>query len=189
MQKFDNIHNDLINIIKEKIKEELSINVDFNNAMIEIYDENYRTMSYHTDQALDLVDDSYICIFSIYSNPLGNLRKLFIKNKKDNSTKNILLDNNSIVFFSTDTNKQFLHKISLEKSTTDNMWLGITLRLSKTFIKKINEKIYINDKILTMATDEEKIAFRCFKRLENETCDFIYPEITYTTNPMDLIIS
>ena len=38
------------------------------------------TMKYHSDQALDLADNSYICIFSCYDNPI-NLRTLRIKNK------------------------------------------------------------------------------------------------------------
>ena len=38
----------------------------FNNAMIEIYTNDYRKMRYHTDQALDLADDSFIGLFSCY---------------------------------------------------------------------------------------------------------------------------
>jgi hypothetical protein len=57
-QIFSKIHYDIL----EKIKNET--NLDFNNALIELYDSRYCTMGYHSDQALDLADDSYICLFS-----------------------------------------------------------------------------------------------------------------------------
>ena len=38
-------------------------NLKFNNALIEISDNNYRSMTFHSDQSLDLDDDSYMYIF------------------------------------------------------------------------------------------------------------------------------
>ena len=42
--------------IVDNVTKNLGLNLKFNNAMIEIYDDNYKTMGYHSDQALDLAD-------------------------------------------------------------------------------------------------------------------------------------
>jgi hypothetical protein len=72
----------LIKIIKNVIKASLNDNefydneftIDFNNAMIEVYDNVYHKMGFHTDQSLDLQEDSYICLFSCYETPPVNPR-------------------------------------------------------------------------------------------------------------------
>ena len=78
-QLFSQIHYDII----DKIKKITTINnLEFNNALIEIYNNDYKSMGEHSDQALDLADNSYICLFSCYNNPLAkNIRTLKIKNK------------------------------------------------------------------------------------------------------------
>ena len=51
--------------------------------MIEIYDSKYCKMGFHTDQSLDLQENSYIGIFSCYNDPTTkDLRKLKVKNKE-----------------------------------------------------------------------------------------------------------
>jgi hypothetical protein len=60
IQKFSQIHYDIMKNIKD---------INFNNALIEIYDKVYTKMGEHSDQALDLDINSYICLFSCYNNP------------------------------------------------------------------------------------------------------------------------
>ena len=110
-QQFQKIHDELVYRIQ---KHHPDMNLEFNNALVELYDNKYRKMGYHSDQALDLEDDSYICLFSCYENNSNNprdYRKLIMKNKVDNNTSDIILENNSAVLFSTDDNKCHLHKI------------------------------------------------------------------------------
>lgn len=175
-QPFLRIHRNMIDIIKKITK----LPLEFNNAMVEIYTQEYKTMGYHSDQALDLADDSYICIFSCYDEPACNVRKLQIKNKITNECSEVSLDNNSIVLFSTSTNKQHLHRIVLEGECSD--WLGITFRLSKTYIEYINKVPYFcsNKLELLAATSEEKKEFYKLRSKENKEVNFVYPEINYT---------
>lgn len=186
-QPFKDIHCEIINLINSVTKKEMQ----FNNAMIEIYDDLYKDMQYHTDQSLDLCDNSYICIFSCYSSDeLKSDRYLQIKNKLDNTLTDICLENNSIIVFDTNTNKKHLHKIYLKSSkhiinkNNKNKWLGITFRLSKTLIKFVNEIPYFshNNKPLKLATEEESIQMRHMKYSENMLSNYVYPydQIDYT---------
>jgi hypothetical protein len=185
-QKFLQIHYDIMNKIKEKCK----MDVEFNNAMIEIYNPSYRKMGFHTDQALDLQDNSFICLFSCYENESNNnWRKLKIKNKITGKNSEVLLENNSAVLFSTSTNKKHLHKIVLESNTAKNRWLGITFRLSKTFVKFIDgvPHIYPGDKILRVANLNERKEFYKCKGKENAIVEYVYPEIDYTISESDIM--
>jgi hypothetical protein len=187
-QKFLQIHYDIMDKIGKRFKE----NIRFNNALIEIYDSSYRKMNFHTDQSLDLEDDSYICLFSCYENQSNNqadIRKLKIMNKVTKESSDILLENNSAVLFSTSTNHKHLHKIILESNTSKNKWLGITFRLSKTFIKFIDNVPYFNlsNKILSIANINEKKEFMKYKGNENINIEYIYPEILYTISKSDLM--
>ena len=194
-QQFNEIHYKLINQIQQLTN---NTNIKFNNALVEIYNNEYSSMGYHTDQAIDLENNSYICLFSIYNNNTNsNIRSLIIKNKLTNIEEEIILEYNSIIIFSTEINKQYLHKIvlkNIDKKNTNKQWLGITFRLSKTFIKFINEIPYfinINNKEiihhLYLANDEEKNLFINYKSQENKLTNFVYPLIFYTVNPSDLI--
>ena len=160
--------------------------VEFNNAQIEIYDPSYRTMRYHSDISLDLKKDSFICIFSCYteggrSGRNGTrgtgVRKLLTMEKKTGKKNCISLEHNSIVLFSTETNKKYKHKIVLDTNSTSK-WLGITFRLSKTFLKYSDKGVLV-DKKFTLATPEEMMEFYKLKKLENENEDYEYPEINY----------
>ena len=189
VQKFNNSHFDLI----KKIKESYQINdLDFNNGMIEIYDSSYYKMGFHTDQSLDLQDNSYICLFSCYDNPdnTKDYRKLKVINKLTNEQTEIILEHNSAVLFSTNNNKKHKHKIVLDPPNNSNTkWLGITLRLSKTFVKFINNLPYIypNNKILKLANDDEQKEFYINKSKENKEINHTYPDINYTISPSDLL--
>lgn len=184
-QPFKKIHYDLI----EKIKFITNKDINFNNAMIELYDSSYKDMQFHTDQSLDLVNDSYICIFSCYAyskNKLSSDRYLKIENKLDKSINDICLEHNSIILFDTLINKKHLHKIYLQQSNINNQWLGITFRLSKTLIKFVNEIPYFshNDVLLRLATEGEEIQMRHLKHSENS-----YPNFTYSYDSIDYTIS
>ena len=170
-QHFKKIHYELIN----KIKFITQKNINFNNAMIEIYDNTYKDMRYHTDQMLDLENNSYICIFSCYAHNIISNRYLKIENKTDKSVSNICLENNSIILFDLNTNKNHLHKIYLS-GNIKNEWLGITFRLSKTFIKFINEIPFFcnNDNLLRFATQDDEIQLRHNKSSENSLINFTY---------------
>ena len=185
-QKFLPIHYDII----EKIRE-VKNGVEFNNALIEIYDHIYRTMGFHTDQSLDLENNSYICIFSCYEDAPNNtdLRKLVIKNKTTGECSEILLDNNSIVLFTVETNHEYVHKIVLDSDLSKNKWLGITFRLSKTFVKIIDGVPYIqpSNSILRIANHNERNEFYKHKSKENLYTEFTYPEIDYTISKSDIL--
>jgi hypothetical protein len=185
-QPFTNIHYDLINNIKQVTENK---DLKFNNAMIELYSYEYYKMGFHTDQSLDLDDKSFICVFSCYNDPnTKSLRKLVIKNKVTKQTHSIMMEHNSIILFSVATNKQHVHKIVLELSSSKNLWLGITFRFSKTIIQFINEIPYFSNKqILTLTNKDQLNEFRKYKRAENDNVDFVYPEINYTLSPGDLI--
>jgi len=186
---FLSIHYDIFNKIKNTFP---FLDINFNNALIEIYDDNYCNMRFHSDQSLDLADDSFIGIFSCYQSPnnISN-RKLKIQNKIDKSQTEIPLEHNSIVLFSTETNKNHLHKIILENKT-NTLWLGITFRLSKTYINFRNNIPFLlfsedHDIELTLATEEETRLFYKLRSSENKNIKHKYPNITYTISQSDLL--
>lgn len=150
-----------------------SIDEKFNNAMIEMYTDEYRTMKYHSDLSLDLVPGSYIGIYSCYPVDSVNRRKLVVKSKKTGLTSEITLEDKTMVLFDTYTNLKYLHKI-----TGRGVWLGITFRLSNTYVDK-----------LRLATDEEKKEFLRIRRLENQNMDFKWDSIDYTISPSDLLLA
>ncbi len=186
-QKFLPIHR----LIIDKIQEKTTKNVAFNNAMIEIYDQSYRTMKFHSDQALDLSDDSYICLFSCYEQSSEkNLRSLNIKNKETSECSEIVLENGSVVLFSKATNHKFLHQIVLKSALVSaNRWLGITFRLSKTFVKIVDNVPYIypTTTVLRMADEQEQNEFYKHKSKENLCTEYTYPQITYSISKSDLL--
>ncbi|WP_024610691.1 alpha-ketoglutarate-dependent dioxygenase AlkB [Pseudoalteromonas sp. TB64] len=187
------------NTVALKLKN--SISFDFNNALIEVYDSNYRTMKFHSDQSLDLdLDkDSFIAIFSCYENPEKlsdkTTRKLIVKNKETNEECKITLGHNSVVLFSLETNSRFLHKIILENNSTknseelDNRWLGITFRRSKTYINFEDGKPYFpNGSLLELADEQQKKDFFKLKGEENKDKNFIYPSLNYTFSASDTLV-
>ena len=179
------IHYHIIEQIKLQF---VNLSLHFNNALIEIYDNNYRTMGSHSDQELDLVDDSYICVFSCYDQPT-TLRTLSVQNKLSKETRNISLTDYSVVLFSTVANREHLHKIILESGVSNNRWLGITFRLGKTYIKFIDEIPYFtaSGARLELANDSQRKEFYKHRKLENERIGYRYPEINYTISISDTL--
>ena len=187
-QLFGDIHHKLVEYISSVTKSE------YNNAMIERYTSEYSKMKFHSDMALDINPDSNICIYSCYANTHANAntnansqinlsyRRLIVKDKLTNEIREYELKNNSIIWFSADVNSKYMHKIV---GTGD--WLGITLRLSKTYIHFINDIPYFRDTSarLTIATEFEKIDMLKKRSIENKTInkssDSIYGNINNIT--------
>lgn len=198
---FSAIHHKIVETVNETIKSDGTHQLpwlDFNNALIEVYDCNYATMKYHSDQCMDLEADSYIGLFTCYENPdkltEKNLRKLKLKDKTTNEEFDITLTHNSIVLFSLSANTKFLHKIilesmpSLKKSESDNKWLGITFRKSKTFINfNDGSPRFASGEILELANDDQKAAFFKLRGEENTVTDFVYPKLSYTLSVGDTL--
>jgi len=205
------LFNDDIYSLLKQIPEEF--NIDVNNALLEIYDNSYKNMGFHSDQAQDLDNNSYIVIFSFYNNPNTDFKRALIIQKKDDRTnqqllndcksepdflekQKIILEHNSIVIFSVETNKNHIHKIILNNTdnsnNTDNTeWLGITFRLSKTFIE-LRDRIpyfYGTDNELVKSKKEEENEYYKMRSQENKQVDFSYPFLSYTISPSDLLLS
>lgn len=185
-QQFKPIHHKLVQMIKNKSNID---NLELNNALVELYTRKYKKMRYHSDQALDLDPDSYVCIFSCYDNPI-NLRKLIIKDKETKITSEIIMDHCSVIIFDMEYNQKHLHKIVLDSNNgVDNNWLGFTFRLSKTFIQFNNDIPYfeLNGKELKLANDVELQQFYILRGKENKSIEFEYPNLDYTISESDLI--
>lgn len=194
MQPFHAIHSELM----DAISAEMNIDVEFNSALVEIYNSQYTTMGFHSDQMLDMADDSWICIFSIYREPPSIPRTLVTKNKKTGECASIPLIQNSIVFFSMETNRNYLHKIILEgsgPSEKENEWLCFTFRTSKTKIEYHQHIPYIRKEDATrvklrMATNEdEKHMYRLRMEENMKTVDFTYPFLDFTISEGDVIVA
>lgn len=111
-----------------------------NNALIEVYDAAYRKMGFHSDQMQDLADDSTIAIFSWYRDPdLGADRQLVVRQKEaPHETLVIPLEHNSVVRFTTMSNRLWQHKIVVDPhhhATQQQKWMGVTARTAKTFVR------------------------------------------------------
>ncbi|MGP3978302.1 hypothetical protein ACTWQF_30715 [Streptomyces sp. 8N114] len=187
-QRFRAVHERLA----QQIQERAAISVEFNNALIENYTNAYKTMGSHSDQALDLADESFIAVFSCYQHPEASPpRKLIFESKESGGEKfEIPLAHNSIVAFSVDLNRRLRHKIVLNTPvpTADNQWLGVTFRTSKTFVRFHDGHVYLQQGARLMsADDEQKSEFYRLRRRENNETDFIYPLLAYTISESDLM--
>lgn len=187
-QQFHPLHYQII----DKIKEHSGLDeLQFNNAMIEIYDSRYSKMGFHSDQALDLAEDSYIAIYTCYKDPtLLNSRKLIIKNKKYDDKLELIMEHDSVILFSVSTNSKYLHKIVADTYDT-NEWLGITFRLSKTYLKWIGDNIsstpFLLESPLKLANADEAKQFYKLRGKENKVVEFEYPALNFTISPSDLM--
>lgn len=185
-QNFRESHHELVNRIKLLYPE---LCLDFNNILTELYDNRYKTMRFHSDLACDLEYDSYICLFSVYERELSSddtARTLRVKEKNSDDTYDITLDNNSVVLFSTDTNRNHSHQIILTGKNCPR-WLGLTFRLSNRFINFIDKIPHIDGNVLTIATADELVEFRKLRAMENKQVHFTYPIMNYTVSKSDLM--
>ena len=198
-QNFSLVHHKLIEEIKRAVKSSEHLDastLNFNNALIDIYDENYRKMKYHSDQCLDVKPNSFIGIYSCYEEPNNvtehSLRKLKIQNKTTKEEFEIALTHNSFILFSVETNSKFLHKITLEQvpnkknKHAPNRWMGLTFRESKTFITFKEELPYFPDgTVLKLGNESEENEFYKLRGQENRSQDFLYPFLDYTLSLSD----
>ncbi|MFE2167944.1 hypothetical protein ACFXB3_23225 [Streptomyces sp. NPDC059447] len=187
-QRFRAVHERLA----QRVQARAGLPVGFNNALIERYTNAYRTMGSHCDQALDLADESFIAVFSCYRNPeAGPSRKLVFESKgPGGETFEIPLAHHGIVAFSVESNRRLRHKIVLDRpvDTTDNPWLGVTFRTSKTLVRFHEGHPYLpQGPRLAQADDEQAKEFYRLRRLENHETDFAYPPLTYTISESDLM--
>jgi hypothetical protein len=187
-QCFSTVHERLA----QQIQGCAALSVGFNNALIECYTNAYTTMGSHSDQALDLADESFIAVFSCYEHPeLGPPRKLIFESKgSDGETFEIPLTHNTVIAFSVKSNRRLKHKIVLDARIrpADNQWLGLTFRTSKTFVRFRDGQAYLPQGARLMpADDEQKREFYQLRRRENNETDFIYPPLTYTVSESDLM--
>lgn len=123
-------------------------------------------MGFHSDQALDLETNSWICICSIYSNPelTSSIRKLIDWSKLTDVLQEYELTHISIIMFDTNTNVTHIHKIILSNPNAKpnpNVWFRITFRTTKTFIKFDNSKPYFANTMeeFVLAIKQEKKNF------------------------------
>lgn len=186
-QCFGAIHERLA----RQIQTAAALAVAFNNALIETYTNEYTTMGAHSDQALDLADDSFIALFSCYERPLAVRapRKLLVESKVSGARLEVPLSHNSAVVFSVAANRLFKHKIVLDGcSVTENRWLGVTFRTSKTFVRYRDGAAHFEDGTrLTLADEEQAREFYGLRRCENADTNFTYPRLTYTVSESDLL--
>ncbi|PSJ30493.1 hypothetical protein B7P34_00235 [Streptosporangium nondiastaticum] len=187
-QRFRSVHERLA----QRVQERAALTVGFNNALIESYTNAYTTMGSHSDQALDLADESFIAVFSCYQHPEAiPPRKLIVEAKGSGGERfEIPLAHNSIVTFSVASNRRLRHKIVLDPSlqAADNQWLGVTFRTSKTFVRFSDGHAYLPQGArLTSADEEQRREFYQLRRRENKETGFIYPPLTYTISESDLM--
>lgn len=178
--------------LAEQIRKYASLPCDLNNALVEKYTNAYTTMGFHSDQALDLAHKSHIAVFSCYEYPesVKSPRTLVVESKETGASFEIPMKHNSVIIFSTDTNRRFKHKIILSSSTSapSNTWLGVTLRTSKTFVQIRDGNTYLPDSTpLVLASEQDCRAFYQIRGRENREVDFTYPPISYTISKSDLM--
>ncbi|WP_371681374.1 hypothetical protein [Streptomyces sp. NBC_01276] len=187
-QRFRAVHERLA----RQVQERAALSVGFNNALIENYTNAYRTMGAHSDQALDLADDSFIAVFSCYRNPEASpSRKLIFESKGSGGDAfEIPLAHNGVVAFSVDSNRRLRHKIvaATPIGAADNRWLGVTFRTSKTLLRFHGGHAHLPQGArLQRADDEQRSEFYRLRRRENHETDFVYPPLTYTVSESDLV--
>jgi len=188
-QCFRPVHERLAWLIQQRA----SLQTSFNNALIETYTNAYTTMGSHSDQALDLADDSFIAVFSCYEHPeiADPPRQLCIESKEASwDLLRVPLTHHGVVVFSVAANRRFRHKIVLDKypRMPENRWLGITYRTSKTFVRFRGGSAYFpDDARLILADDNQRREFYRLRSRENNESDFAYPRITYTISESDLM--
>lgn len=173
--------------LAREIRQVAAISQAFDNALIEHYTNAYTRMKPHSDQALDLADGSSIALYSCYRDPGRPTRRLRVKSKESEVAFELPLAHGSVVVFSLETNRRFVHAIELIANACDNEWLGITFRTSKTFVRFVDGQPWLsNGTRLTLATDDQRRELFQLRRRENDEPSFTYPAISYTLSESDL---
>ncbi len=190
--RFSGAHREVAEAIRRVAGEALS----FDNALIEIYDRAYFKMGYHSDQALDLAPGSHIALYSCYERPdsRASLRTLEVKDKATGEQTSIVLEHDSVVWFSLETNTRYAHKIVLDPVPSprspepDNRWLGLTLRKSRTHVR-FDDGLprFADGAPLVLADEAQRKAFYRLRGQENRSMEFTYPRLDYTISAADML--
>ncbi|WP_043473974.1 hypothetical protein [Kitasatospora sp. MBT66] len=188
VQRFRAVHERLA----RRIQERAGLAVGFNNALIETYTNAYTTMGSHSDQALDLADDSFIAVFSCYRYPETDPpRKLIVEPKGSGGEAfGVPLLHHGAVVFSVESNRRLRHRIVLDAParTADNQWLGVTFRTSRTLLRFRDGLPYLpQGEPLVAADEDQRQEFFRLRRRENREADFVQPLLTYTISAGDLL--
>ncbi|MFB6634088.1 alpha-ketoglutarate-dependent dioxygenase AlkB [Streptomyces sp. NPDC056362] len=175
-----------------RIEEAAGLKTGFNHALVERYTNACTTMGMHSDQALDLSEESFIAVFSCYEHPEESPpRKLVLASKEPGAeTFEVPLAHHGVVVFSVASNRMLRHKIVLDAPATraDNTWLGVTFRTSKTLVRHRDGHAYLpGGERLVVADEEQSRAFYRLRRRENHETDFHYPPLTCTVSESDLL--
>lgn len=183
-QRFQSLHERLAHAVRAAA----SLALPFNNALVEHYTNTYAKMKRHSDQALDLAEDSTIAIYSCYRDPARPSRRLIVKPKGPGAAFEIPLEHGGVVTFSVATNRHFTHAIVLRENAPDNDWFGLTFRTSKTFVRFVDGvPVLPSGAALVLATEEQRRELFQMRRRENEETSFTYPAISYTLSESDLL--
>ncbi|GAA3091697.1 hypothetical protein GCM10017562_73590 [Streptomyces roseofulvus] len=189
-QRFQPLHERLA----ARVQERAAIPVSFNNALMECYTNAYKRMGGHSDQALDLAEDSFIAVYSCYRHPEASPQRKLIFEPKGSADERyeISLTHHSVVAFSVEANRRFRHRIVWDPPAAarepDNPWLGVTFRTSKTTVRFVDGHVSLPQGVrLTLADDEQARAFYRLRRRENDETDFTYPPLSYTVSESDLM--
>ncbi|MFB7905693.1 hypothetical protein ACFC1T_04650 [Kitasatospora sp. NPDC056076] len=189
-QRFRPVHERLA----RRIQEHAGLPLAFDNALFESYTNAYTTMGAHSDQALDLAEGSFIAVFSCYRDPdAGPPRRLIVESKEPVGGERfeLPLTHDGVIVFSVESNRRLRHRIVLDKPVpaTDNVWLGLTFRTSKTLLRFGDDgHPYLPQGArLTSADEEQRREFYQLRRRENQETDFVYPPLTYTVSDSDLL--
>ena len=107
------------------------------------------------------------------------------------------MGHNSVIVFSLDTNRRFTHKIVLaqEEKPEENEWLGVTFRTSGTYVKPMvgegegeeGRALFEDGGELKVASKEEAKELYKMRGRENREVDFVYPKLSVTLSPSDLM--
>lgn len=162
-----------------------------NNVLAEVYDERYRSMGFHSDQAQDLAPGSCIAVYSCYENPADvnpdNLRKLVVEDKETGETTTLVMKHGTVIHWDLATNAGARHKIVLPSPAQDNRWLGMTMRVSRTWIHNEAGTPTINGMRLRLGSQPELRRFYQLRSQENRAIDFEWPDLDFTCSPSDLL--
>ncbi|MFD4358069.1 hypothetical protein ACFWPX_36390 [Nocardia sp. NPDC058518] len=187
-QRFGAVHDRLA----QRVQARAGLSVGFNNALVECYSNAYATMGSHSDQALDLAEESFIAVFSCYRYPAAvPPRKLLFEQKGSGEMFEVPLVHNGVVVFSVASNRRLRHKIVLDGAAraVENEWLGVTLRSSKTFVRFRGGHAYLPQGArLVLADEDQRREFYRLRRRENDETDFVYPSLAYTVSESDLMV-
>jgi hypothetical protein len=187
-QLFGEEHEELA----DRIRDEASLPLRFNNALAEVYDDAYATMGAHSDQALDLQAGSFIAVYSCYEHPdLASPppRTLLVESKERGGPRfEVPLLHNNAVVFSLDANNKYRHRIMLTTSgLAENRWLGLTFRTSKTHVQFREGLAFLAEAPLALADDQQLQEFRILKGRENREIGFAWPDLGFTASPSDTL--